>query len=80
LEVNNLKMASFFGGIGHAISRLFGGPSGAEKKQRQSLLQQEQEMLRQSEAKRNLLLNLRRAVATGRRSLLASWEDDTVGA
>lgn len=37
-------------------------------------------MLRQEEVKRNALLNLRRAVATGRRSLLAPWEDDTIGA
>jgi hypothetical protein len=73
-------MASILGRIGHAISRLFGGPSGAEKKQRKSLINQEQEMLRQEEVRRNALLNLRRAVTTGRRSLLASWEDDTIGA
>jgi hypothetical protein len=65
--------------MGHVVSRLFGGPSGAEKKQRQSLLRQDDEMRRQNEAKRNILLNLRRAVATGRRSLLASLEDDTFG-
>jgi hypothetical protein len=73
-------MASFLVRIGRVLSKLFGGPSGAEKKQRQSLLRQEAELFRQMEAKRNILMNLRRAVATGRRSLLTSWEDDTVGA
>jgi hypothetical protein len=73
-------MASFLVRIGRVLSKLFGGPSGAEKKQRQSLLRQEAEVRQQMDAKKNILLNLRRAVATGRRSLLASWEDDTVGA
>jgi predicted AAA+ superfamily ATPase len=71
-------MASIFKKFKHALSRLLGGPSGAEKKQRQTLLRQEEESRQKAEARREALINLRRAIAAGRSSLLA-WEDDTIG-
>jgi transposase len=66
------------GGIGHFFSRLFGGPSHAEKRARQSLLDQEEESRREAEARRDALVRLRRSISAGRRSLL-SWFDDGAG-
>jgi hypothetical protein len=51
--------------ITHAISRLFGGESGAEKRQRASLLEQEDEVRRETETRKNILSRLRQAASAG---------------
>ena len=72
-----------FDKIGHALSRLFGGASGTEKRARQSLLDQEEEAKAEAEARREMLTNLRRSMRRGRRSLLGWYGDgqdeDTIG-
>jgi hypothetical protein len=73
---------SFLKKIRHAFSRLFGGPSYAEKRQRASLLEQEEETKREEETRKNILSRLRQAMRVGRRSLLAWFDDgeDSIGA
>jgi hypothetical protein len=73
---------SIFKSIKHAFSRLFGGPSGAEKRQRASLLEQEAEAKREAESRMEILSRLRQAMRGGRRSLLAWYDDgeDSIGA
>jgi hypothetical protein len=68
--------------VTHTFSRLLGGPSNAEKRERASLLEQEAESQREAEARRDILSRLRQAVRSGRRSLLAWFDDgeDSIGA
>jgi hypothetical protein len=68
--------------ITHTFSRLFGGPSNAEKREKASLLEQEEASRREAEARRDVLSRLRQAVRRGRRSLLAWFDDegDSIGA
>jgi hypothetical protein len=68
--------------VKHALSRLFGGPSHAGVRQRESLLQQEEEARRETETRRDILSRLRRAMRSGRLSLLSWYDDgeDSIGA
>jgi hypothetical protein len=63
---------------------MFGGASYAEKRARQSLLEEEEAARMESNARRDMLINLRRSVLGGRRSLLGWYGDggieDTIGA
>jgi hypothetical protein len=68
--------------VTHAFSRMLGGPSYAEKRQRQSLLEQAEEARLEAETRKNILSRLRKLARSGRRSLL-SWFDsdgDSIGA
>ncbi|MDR2030187.1 MAG: hypothetical protein LBP65_01835 [Puniceicoccales bacterium] len=76
-------MSWFSKNVRHFLSRLVGGPTGAEKRERQSLLEQQEIATRELDARRNALLGLRRAISLGRWSLLGPalglGDDDTFG-
>ena len=74
-------MSWFSKNVRHFLSRLAGGESYAEKRQRASLLEQEEETRREAETRRDILARLRQLVRRGRRSLLAWFNDDgdTIG-
>ncbi|MDR2576444.1 MAG: hypothetical protein LBC42_00090 [Puniceicoccales bacterium] len=68
--------------VTHAVSRMLGGPSYAEKRERQSLLEQAEEAQREADTRKDILSRLRKMVRSGRRSLLSWFDDDsdTIGA
>ncbi|MDR3117584.1 MAG: hypothetical protein LBT98_03370 [Puniceicoccales bacterium] len=72
-------MSWFSKNVRHFLSRLVGGATNAEKRQRRSLLEQREIATRELDARRNALMNLRRAISLGRWSLLATDSDDGLG-
>jgi hypothetical protein len=70
-------MSWFSKNVRHFLSRLVGGPTNAEKRQKKSLLEQQETAARELDARRSALLGLRRAISLGRWSLLSpEWGDD----